>query len=183
MLSCVRFFVGEIHGNLSETWKEGMQGSSGVWSGVLGSGNYASFCECDVGIQVHMHLGTTENWICIRINFSQVGFPDGIERYVRSLMPVNIITVQFALQAELSWVPNESCQIDPIERRVVLLLRDARLKDGISATQLAAKIGISRASISHIEANRARPGFWMLYRISEGLGVDLAEFINQARKL
>lgn len=91
--------------------------------------------------------------------------------------------MQFALQAELSWVPNESCQIDPIERRVVLLLREARLKDGISATQLAARIGISRASISHIEANRARPGFWILYRISEGLGVDLAEFIKQARKL
>lgn len=91
--------------------------------------------------------------------------------------------MQFTAQAELSWVPNESSQLDPIERNVILLLREARLKDGISATQLAAKIGISRASISHLEANRTRPGFWMLYRIAEGLGLDLADIIKQARKL
>jgi len=79
-------------------------------------------------------------------------------------------------------VPNDASQIDPLERRIVLLLKEQRLKQGVSATRLAEQIGVSRASITHIEADRTRPGFWMINRIAEGLGLDLADLIRKARK-
>lgn len=79
-------------------------------------------------------------------------------------------------------MPNDASQIDPLERRIVLLLKEQRLKQGVSATRLAEQIGVSRASITHIEADRTRPGFWMINRIAEGLGLDLADLIRKARK-
>ena len=69
-----------------------------------------------------------------------------------------------------------------MERSVVLLLKEARLKQGISATQLAAKIGISRAAITHLEADRSRPTLWLLLKISRGLGFKLTGFIRTAEK-
>ncbi len=90
--------------------------------------------------------------------------------------------MQFEVQVELSGVPNNESQTDPLERRVVLLLMEERLRQDVSATKLAEQIGISRATITHIEANRTRPGFWVLIRIAEGLGLDLAEVIKTARK-
>lgn len=60
-------------------------------------------------------------------------------------------------------------QIDPRERKLVLWLRDQRLKQGISATKLAAKIGMSRSAVTHIEANRCRPTLATLLKITDGL--------------
>jgi transcriptional regulator with XRE-family HTH domain len=60
-------------------------------------------------------------------------------------------------------------QIDPRERNLVLWLQKQRLRQGISAAQLAAKIGMSRAAITHIEANRCRPTLATLLKISDGL--------------
>jgi len=76
-------------------------------------------------------------------------------------------------------VPGPS-QTDPVERKVVLLLKEARLRQGISATQLAAKIGISRAAITHLEADRSRPTLWLLLKISNGLGFKLTGFVRTA---
>lgn len=90
--------------------------------------------------------------------------------------------MQFGVQVELSGVPNNESQTDPLERRVVLLLMEERLRQDVSATKLAKQIGISRATVTHIEANRTRPGFWVLNRIADGLGLDLAEVIKTARK-
>lgn len=65
---------------------------------------------------------------------------------------------------------------------MVLLLKEARLKQGLSATQLAAKIGISRAAITHLEADRARPSLWILIKIANGLGFRLNGLIKAAEK-
>lgn len=78
-------------------------------------------------------------------------------------------------------MPSAANQTDPIERRVVLLLKEERLKQGVSATRLAANIGVSRATLTHIEADRTRPGFWIINRFAEGLGLDLADLIRRAR--
>ena len=45
-----------------------------------------------------------------------------------------------------------------------------------------AAIGISRAAMSHIEANRNRPTLWLLLEISKGLGVKLESVLAEARQ-
>jgi transcriptional regulator with XRE-family HTH domain len=60
-------------------------------------------------------------------------------------------------------------QVDKRERNLVLWLQKQRVRQGISATQLAARIGMSRAAITHIEANRCRPTLATLLKISDGL--------------
>jgi predicted transcriptional regulator len=62
----------------------------------------------------------------------------------------------------------------------VLLLRDERLRQEVSATALAAVIKVSRTTITHIENNESRPTLWVLLKIAEGLGVNLAEYLDQA---
>ena len=71
-------------------------------------------------------------------------------------------------------------QIDPIERRLVLLLKDERLKQKISATQLAAKIGVSRTTITHVENDDSRPTLWVLLTIAKGLGLNLHDCLRLA---
>jgi DNA-binding XRE family transcriptional regulator len=72
-------------------------------------------------------------------------------------------------------------QIDPIERKVVLILRDERRRQGISATQLAAQIGVSRTTITHLESDDARPTFWVLLKMAEGLGLSFADCVRKAQ--
>ena len=71
-------------------------------------------------------------------------------------------------------------QIDPTERQLVLLLRNVRLEQQISATALAAAIGVSRTTITHIEKDESRPTLWVLLKIAKGLGVNLAEYMTRA---
>jgi transcriptional regulator with XRE-family HTH domain len=63
-------------------------------------------------------------------------------------------------------------QIDRRERNLVLWLQKQRLRQGLSAAKLAEKIGMSRASITHIEANRCRPTLATLLKISDGLNIN-----------
>jgi predicted transcriptional regulator len=71
-------------------------------------------------------------------------------------------------------------QIDPTEKQLVLLLRDERLRQQVSATSLASTIRVSRTTITHIENDESRPTLWVLLRIAEGLGVNLADYLDQA---
>jgi transcriptional regulator with XRE-family HTH domain len=66
-------------------------------------------------------------------------------------------------------------QLDPRERRVVLALKEEREKQGISAAQLARKIGVGRNTIPNLERDEARPTLWVLYRIADGLGIKLSD--------
>jgi len=66
--------------------------------------------------------------------------------------------------------PNQS---DPLERQIVLALKAERERQGISANALAQQIGVSRAAITHLEADRSRPTLWMVIRIAQGLGLTL----------
>jgi transcriptional regulator with XRE-family HTH domain len=60
------------------------------------------------------------------------------------------------------------------------MLRDERQKQNISATALAAKLRISRTTVTHLESDEARPTLWVLLKIADGLGVDLSKFLAEA---
>ena len=62
----------------------------------------------------------------------------------------------------------------------MLLLKRERLRQGLSCTQLALNVGISRTTVTHLEADEARPTLWVLLKLAGGLGVDLADFLSQA---
>lgn len=73
-------------------------------------------------------------------------------------------------------------QIDPRERKLVQLLKAEREKQGISTVALAAKIGIARTTITHLELDNNRPTLWVLLKIADGLNVDLAAFLKKASR-
>ncbi len=72
-------------------------------------------------------------------------------------------------------------QIDPLERRIVLILKQEREKRGISAAQLARSIGIGRNTIPNLERDEARPTLWVIIKVCEGLNLDMAEVVNRAK--
>lgn len=71
------------------------------------------------------------------------------------------------------------CQADPRERKLVLFLKAERIRQGISATGLAARVGMSKSGILHIEQNRCCPTLAALLRISDGLGIDPQGWFRQ----
>ncbi|WP_184205936.1 helix-turn-helix domain-containing protein [Prosthecobacter dejongeii] len=62
----------------------------------------------------------------------------------------------------------------------MLLLREERIRQGLSANQLAANVGIDRTTITHLEADTGRPTLWVLLKLAGGLDVRLGDIINQA---
>lgn len=70
---------------------------------------------------------------------------------------------------------NSSSQLDPREHAIVVFLRNERVKQGISATALAAKIGIDRSTINRMESNQFRPGLWVILKLCDGLGLTLLD--------
>jgi len=58
------------------------------------------------------------------------------------------------------------------------MLRDERVKQGISQQRLAEMVGISRTGLRHIEALEASPTLYNVLRISRALGVDLSGAID-----
>jgi DNA-binding XRE family transcriptional regulator len=75
-----------------------------------------------------------------------------------------------------------SAQTDPLERQLVLVLKEVRVKKRFSATQLAKEIGVSRSAITHLEADNTRPSLWILLRVCRGLGVELSTCLHQAKR-
>ncbi len=64
----------------------------------------------------------------------------------------------------------------------MLLLKEERLRQGLSANQLAQNIGIDRTTITHLESDTGRPSLWVLLKIAEGLGMSLSAFIRSAER-
>jgi transcriptional regulator with XRE-family HTH domain len=73
-------------------------------------------------------------------------------------------------------------QIEPLERNLVLLLKKERERQGISAAKLAAKIGVDRSSITHLDRDDRRPTLWILVKIAHGLGHSFTSFVREAEK-
>lgn len=73
--------------------------------------------------------------------------------------------------------------LEAVEQETIRLLKEERMRQALSATQLATAIKVSRAAITHIEAGRCRPTVWMILRISAGLNLDIVEVLREARRL
>lgn len=68
-------------------------------------------------------------------------------------------------------------QIDPRERSIILALKKERVKQGISAAELARKIGIGRNTIPNLERNEARPTLWVVLKLCDGLKISLKDLL------
>ena len=84
-----------------------------------------------------------------------------------------MINLELILWVELT------IQTDPRERAIVLFLRDERIRQGISATALAAKIGIDRSTINRMEDGAFRPGLWVILKLCDGLGLNLGDVVTR----
>ncbi|MHB1082103.1 MAG: helix-turn-helix transcriptional regulator [Prosthecobacter sp.] len=69
-------------------------------------------------------------------------------------------------------------QIDPRERTIILALKKEREKQGISAAELARKIGIGRNTIPNLERNEARPTLWVVLKLCDGLKISLKNLLD-----
>jgi transcriptional regulator with XRE-family HTH domain len=72
-------------------------------------------------------------------------------------------------------------------RRAVLsavarILRDERLKMGLSLAAVAARAGISYQMVGFVEKEQRNPTLDTLLRISDALGIDFVKVITRAQK-
>jgi len=66
--------------------------------------------------------------------------------------------------------------------RVIALLHEKRVAQGISQEKLAKLAGLSRTGIRHIESGQFKPTLYSLLKIAQALGLDLPYLIRQAQK-
>lgn len=57
-----------------------------------------------------------------------------------------------------------------------------RIAKGMSHSELAKKIGMTRPAISHIENDRRKPSLVAAIRIAHGLGKNLSEIVRVAER-
>lgn len=65
---------------------------------------------------------------------------------------------------------------------IVRLLTEERKRQGLSQNALAAKAGVNQSMVSGLEKDPWNPTIGSLLRIADGLGIDLGEFLTEARK-
>ena len=61
-------------------------------------------------------------------------------------------------------------------------LRDERLRQGLSLTEVAARAGIDRTMVMRVEERERTPTIELLLRIAEALDVDLWKLLRDATK-
>ena len=71
-------------------------------------------------------------------------------------------------------------QLDPRERKIVLMLKEERKRQRISANQLSKNVRISRTTVTNLDADDARPTLWVLLKMADGLNVSLAKLLQEA---
>ena len=65
--------------------------------------------------------------------------------------------------------------------QVIKLLREERLKRGISKYALSAQCGLAQQTISYMERGLRQPSFETVLRIADGIGVNLEDVLKRAR--
>ena len=76
---------------------------------------------------------------------------------------------------------NKACA--ELSERVVRLLRDERKRQGLSKYAVEQQSGISQQMVGYVERGLRRPSLETALRMADGLGVDLADIIKEARKV
>jgi transcriptional regulator with XRE-family HTH domain len=74
----------------------------------------------------------------------------------------------------------KSNAIEVICSEVARLLKEERIKRGLSMTELAARAGISRPMVGYIENGSRNPTLDTLLRITAVLNVELADVLRRA---
>jgi len=72
--------------------------------------------------------------------------------------------------------------IDEVSAHVARILREERVKRGLSMTTLAERAGLSQAMISFVEREMRNPSLDTLLRIACVLEIDLGSVIQRADK-
>ncbi|HEX3626905.1 MAG TPA: helix-turn-helix transcriptional regulator [Verrucomicrobiae bacterium] len=67
--------------------------------------------------------------------------------------------------------------------QVIKLLREERVKRGISKYALSAQCGLAQQTISYVERGLRQPSFETVLRIADGIGVSLEDVLKRARAL
>lgn len=76
----------------------------------------------------------------------------------------------------------ESAGGDPLEIRVGLRIRHARLNRGLRLRELAEQVGCSESLLSKIENDKLLPSLNVLHRISERLGLTVGQLLSKANE-
>lgn len=69
-----------------------------------------------------------------------------------------------------------------IASAVAQILRTERERQGMSMNALATRAGLSQQMVSYVERELRNPTLDTLLRITEALGIDLADVVSAARK-
>ena len=67
--------------------------------------------------------------------------------------------------------------------QVARILREERKKRGLSMTAVAERAGLSQQMVSYVEREIRIPGLDTLLRITDALGIEVAEVVTQASDL
>jgi DNA-binding XRE family transcriptional regulator len=65
--------------------------------------------------------------------------------------------------------------------QVIRLLREERVKRGISKYSLSAQCGLAQQTISYVERGLRQPSFETILRIADGIGIKLEDVLKRAR--
>lgn len=71
---------------------------------------------------------------------------------------------------------------EAIIQHLATKLRDERLRQALSLTEVAARAGIDRTMVMRVEERERTPTIEMLLRIAEALDVDLWKLLRDATK-
>ena len=70
----------------------------------------------------------------------------------------------------------------PTSRDVARLLREERMRRGLSMNSVAKKSGLSQQMVSYVERGLRNPTLDTLLRITNALNIDLSKLIKRASK-
>ena len=70
-----------------------------------------------------------------------------------------------------------------LSERIVRLLRDERIRQGLSKYAVEQRSGISQQMVGYVERGLRRPSLETALRMADGIGVDLSLIIRKARKV
>jgi len=108
------------------------------------------------------------------------GCPLEPSRRVNILRNVTIVTSLVNANLRYAESMSESKLREAVCIQVAKLVREKRIEQGLSMTELADRAGLSRAMISFVERDIRNPTLETLLRISSVLKVELADLIREA---
>jgi transcriptional regulator with XRE-family HTH domain len=68
-----------------------------------------------------------------------------------------------------------------ISAQVIRLLQAERKRRGLSKYALSARCGLTQQTIGYVERGLRQPSFETVLRLADGIGIDLADILKQAR--